>query len=58
MHTRDLLLEEHGRMHSAAITGDKATMAERTFGGLVTHSALHMGEAQTVRTAGGFGTGV
>jgi hypothetical protein len=25
---------------------------------LVTHSAMHMGEAQTVRTAGGFGSGV
>ena len=25
---------------------------------LVTHSALHMGEAATVRTAGGFGSGV
>lgn len=25
---------------------------------LVTHSAMHMGEAQTVRTAGGFGTGI
>jgi hypothetical protein len=25
---------------------------------LVTHSAMHMGEAQTVRTAGGFGSGI
>jgi hypothetical protein len=25
---------------------------------LVTHAALHMGEAQTVRAAGGFGTGI
>ena len=34
MDARDLLLDEHGRMHSAAVTGDNATMAERTFGGL------------------------
>jgi hypothetical protein len=25
---------------------------------LVTHAALHMGEAQTVRTAAGFGSGI
>jgi hypothetical protein len=25
---------------------------------LVTHAAMHMGEAQTVRTAGGFGSGI
>jgi DinB superfamily len=34
MDARDLLLDEHGRMHAAAVTGDKATMGERTFGGL------------------------
>ncbi len=34
MDARDLLLDEHGRMHSAAVTGDKTSMAERTFGGL------------------------
>lgn len=34
MDARDLLLDEHGRMHSAAVTGDKGSLAERTFGGL------------------------
>ncbi|HSL52652.1 MAG TPA: DinB family protein [Candidatus Deferrimicrobiaceae bacterium] len=34
MDARDLLLDEHGRMHAAAVTGDKTTLAERTFGGL------------------------
>jgi len=34
MDARDLLLDEHGRMHSAGLTGDKGTLAERTFGGL------------------------
>jgi len=34
MDARDLLLDEHGRMHAATVTGDKGTLAERTFGGL------------------------
>ncbi|HEY7651722.1 MAG TPA: DinB family protein [Methylomirabilota bacterium] len=34
MDARDLLLDEHGRMHAAGVTGDKSTLAERTFGGL------------------------
>ena len=34
MDARDLLLDEHGRMHAAAVTCDKGTLAERTFGGL------------------------
>jgi hypothetical protein len=34
MDARDLLLDEHGRMHAAGVTGDRATLAERTFGGL------------------------
>jgi len=34
MDARDLLLDEHGRMHAAGVTGDKGTLAERTFGGL------------------------
>src|SRR5262249_13934917 len=34
MDARELLLEEHNRVHSAAVGGDKASMAERTFGGL------------------------
>jgi hypothetical protein len=34
MDARDFLLEEHGRMHTAAVAGDKGSMAERTFGGL------------------------
>ena len=34
MDARDLLLDEHGRMHAATLTGDKGTLAERTFGGL------------------------
>jgi hypothetical protein len=34
MDARDLLLDEHGRMHAAGVTGDKTTLAERTFGGL------------------------
>jgi hypothetical protein len=31
---RDLLLNEHGRMHSAGVNGDRSSLAERTFGGL------------------------
>jgi hypothetical protein len=34
MDARDLLIDEHGRMHAAGVTGDKGTLAERTFGGL------------------------
>ena len=34
MDARDLLLDEHCRVHSAAVGGDKMSMAERTFGGL------------------------
>jgi hypothetical protein len=34
MDARDLLLDEHARMHASAVTGEKATLAERTFGGL------------------------
>ena len=34
MDARDLLLDEHGRMHAIGVTGDKSTLAERTFGGL------------------------
>ncbi len=34
MDAKDLLLEEHNRVHSAAVGGDKMSMAERTFGGL------------------------
>ncbi|MGH7299683.1 MAG: DinB family protein [Candidatus Rokuibacteriota bacterium] len=34
MDARELLLDEHGRMHAIGVTGDKATLAERTFGGL------------------------
>ncbi len=34
MDARDLLLDEHGRMHATSVTGDKGTLAERTFGGL------------------------
>ena len=34
MDARDLLLHEHGRMHAIGVTGDKGTLAERTFGGL------------------------
>jgi hypothetical protein len=34
MDARDLLLDEHGRMHAVGVTGDKGTLAERTFGGL------------------------
>lgn len=34
MDARDLLLDEHGRMHAATVTGEKGTLAERTFGGL------------------------
>jgi hypothetical protein len=34
MDARDLLLDEHGRMHAIGVTGDKGTLAERTFGGL------------------------
>src|SRR5712692_11542712 len=34
MDARDLLLDEHCRVPSAAVGGDKMSMAERTFGGL------------------------
>ena len=34
MDARDLLLDEHARMHAASVTGEKGTLAERTFGGL------------------------
>jgi hypothetical protein len=34
MDARDLLIDEHGRMHAVGVTGDKGTLAERTFGGL------------------------
>lgn len=34
MDARELLLDEHGRMHAIGVTGDKGTLAERTFGGL------------------------
>ena len=34
MDARDLLLDEHGRMHAVAVTGEKANLADRTFGGL------------------------
>ena len=34
MDARDLLLDEHGRMHATGVTGDKGTLAERTFAGL------------------------
>ena len=34
MDARDLLLDEHGRMHAASVTGEKSSLAERTFGGL------------------------
>lgn len=34
MDARDLLLEEHSAMHSAAVGGNKVSMAERTFAGL------------------------
>jgi len=34
MDARDLLLDEHGRMHAASVTGQKGSLAERTFGGL------------------------
>ena len=30
----DLLLDEHARMHASSVTGEKGTLAERTFGGL------------------------
>lgn len=48
--------------------GPRAEMVVKNFAGrprvgvlgglLVTHAAMHMGEAQTVRTAGGFGSGI
>ncbi|HSE04007.1 MAG TPA: DinB family protein [Methylomirabilota bacterium] len=34
MDARDLLLDEHGRMHTSAVAGEKANLADRTFGGL------------------------
>lgn len=114
MDARDLLLQQHMRAHTAAVAGDKASVAERAFGALgdeqmrlrpredlnlegavtaeglqgaaaqgafgdrsaqmvtmftgrsrlgvlsgmaVMHSMQHLGEAFTVRSAGGFGVG-
>jgi DinB superfamily len=34
MDARDLLIDEHARMHATAVTGEKGSLAERTFGGL------------------------
>lgn len=34
METRDLFLEQHAAMHTAAVGGNKMSAAERTFGGL------------------------
>jgi len=34
MDARDLLLDEHARMHATTVTGEKGTLAERTFAGL------------------------
>jgi hypothetical protein len=34
MDARDLLIEEHSAVHSADVGGNKASLAERTFGGL------------------------
>jgi len=34
MDARDLLIEEHSAVHSAAVGGNKASLAERTFAGL------------------------
>jgi hypothetical protein len=34
MDARDLLLDQHARMHASAVTGEKGTLAERTFAGL------------------------
>jgi hypothetical protein len=34
MDARELLLDEHARMHATSVTGEKGTLAERTFGGL------------------------
>ena len=34
MNARDLFLEQHGAVHSAAVGGNKMSMAERTFAGL------------------------
>ncbi len=34
MDTRDLFLDQHSAMHSAAVGGNKMSAAERTFGGL------------------------
>jgi len=34
MDARDLLLDEHARMHAVSVTGEKGTLADRTFGGL------------------------
>jgi len=34
MEIRDLFLEQHAAVHSAAVGGNKASAAERTFGGL------------------------
>ena len=34
MHVRDLFLDQHAAMHSAAVGGNKMSAAERAFGGL------------------------
>jgi hypothetical protein len=66
---RDLFLEQHAAMHTAAGAFGVRTEAlskgfpGRPRSGLLSaialfHSAGHMGEAATVRSAGGFGTGI
>src|SRR5262249_57170095 len=34
MDARDLFMDQHGAVHSAAVGGNKASLAERAFGGL------------------------
>jgi len=73
MDARDLFLSQHTAVHSMAVGSNPASGAERVFGGLTDEQMRvrpredlnslawimwHLGEAATVRSAGGFGTGV
>jgi len=68
MDARDLFLDQHAAVHTAAVGGHKMSAADRAFAGLTDeqmrvrprefHSVGHMGKAAGVRSAGGFGTGI
>ena len=74
MDARDLFLTQHATVHSAAVGGNTMSFGGRAeqlvkacsgrprvtllSGIAIIHPPVHMGEAITVRTAGGFGPGI